>query len=235
MPFHTASAQTATAALSEPELLRAAKTGDVGALREIMQRNNTRLYRVARTVLRNDSEAEDVLQETYFKAFQHLPEFRGDAKISTWLTRIALNEALARLRRSPAPVGSPVEPPAREAEVIPFPNGSGDDPERAAARREIAGLLERAIDALPEPFRVVFVLRAVEEVSVEEAAQQLAIPEATVKTRLHRAKRMLRKSLDAEMGAALHDAFPFAGRRCLRITEAVLSRLGTNPSLNAQS
>ncbi len=212
----------------EGELLDRARTGDPAALREIMQRNSPRLYRLARTVLRNESEAEDILQETYFRAFRSLPEFRGDSKFSTWLTRIALNEALRRLRRARPTVelSHAEEVSSATAEVIPFPTMASEaDPERTLARKQMAGLLEDAIDDLPDPFRIVFVLRAIEEMSVEETAEELGLAEATVKTRLHRAKRLLRKSLEAELGSALGDAFPFAGRRCARISEAVLSRL----------
>ena len=216
--------------LSEGALVDRARVGDAVALREIMERNNARLYRLARTVLRNDSEAEDVLQETYLRAFQKLAEFRGQSTVSTWLTRIALNEALGRLRRKRDTVElSKAEQVSSDdaARVIPFPSPSGDaDPEKSLARRQIAGLLEGAIDALPDPFRIVFVMRALDDMSVQETADQLGIPEATVKTRLHRAKRLLRKSVEAEMGNALADAFPFAGRRCARFTEAVLARLG---------
>jgi RNA polymerase sigma-70 factor (ECF subfamily) len=220
-------------AMSEPQLLDGARAGDPACLREIMQRNSPRLYRLARSVLRNESEAEDVLQETYLRAFQHISEFRGDAAIATWLTRIALNEALGRLRRA----RPTVELSAAEnvsttdtAQVIPFPTTSTEaDPEMTLARKQVAGLIEAAVDELPDPFRVVFVLRSIQEMSVEETAQALGVPEATVKTRLHRARLLLRKSLEAEFGSALGDAFPFAGRRCARISEAVLSRLGLNP------
>ena len=215
--------------LSEEELLDRGRAGNPTALREIMRRNSPRLYRLARTVLRNESEAEDVLQETYFRAFRKLAGFRGESNIATWLTRIALNEALGRLRRTrPTVELSHAEKiSSTTAEVIPFPTMASEaDPERTLARKQMAGLLEGAIDDLPDPFRIVFVLRAIEEMSVEATAEELGLAEATVKTRLHRAKRLLRKSLEAEVGSALGDAFPFAGRRCARISEAVLSRLG---------
>jgi RNA polymerase sigma-70 factor (ECF subfamily) len=216
--------------LSEDELLERGRAGDPAAFREIMQRNSPRLYRLARSVLRNESEAEDVLQETYLRAFRNLADFRGTSSVSTWLTRIALNEALGRLRRArPTLDLSRAEnvSSANTADVIPFPTmASESDPERTLARKQIAALLESAIDKLPDPFRVVFVLRAIEDMSIEETAQQLGVAEATVKTRLHRARRLLRKSLEAEFGLHLADAFPFAGRRCARISDAVLSRLG---------
>jgi RNA polymerase sigma-70 factor (ECF subfamily) len=218
--------------LPEAELLAMAKARQPGALREIMQRNSPRLYRLARSILRNDSDAEDVLQETYLRAFQHLEDFRGDAAISTWLTRIALNEALGRLRRRRATVelSAVANVSTRDdTHVVPFPTTSIEiDPEMTLARKQMVGLLETAIDNLPDPFRVVFVLRSIHEMSVQETARQLGVPEGTVKTRLHRARLLLRQSLEVEFGSALESAFPFAGRRCARISEAVLSQLGIN-------
>jgi len=219
--------------LPDRELAAHAAGGDAGAFRLIMERNNARLYRTARAVLRNDSEAEDAVQEAYVRAYGKLGDFRGDSSLSTWLTRIALNEALGRIRkRRPSEELSAVdeETAPNRGEVIWFPGMPNDaDPERAVARREISGLLERAIDALPEAFRVVFMLRAVEDMSVEDTAATLAIPEATVKTRLHRARRLLRETIEEELGPAVSDAFPFAGRRCVRTTEIVLERLGLAP------
>jgi RNA polymerase sigma-70 factor (ECF subfamily) len=217
--------------LSEIDLVELARARHPAALREIMQRNSPKLYRLARSVLRNENEAEDVLQETYLRAFQHIAEFRGGSSLSTWLTRIALNEALGRLRRARPAIKHSVDElngaTAETARVIPFPTQSSEaDPEMTLARKQVAGLLEAAIESLPDPFRVVFVLRSIQEMSVEETAQQLGLPEATVKTRLHRARLLLRKSLEAEFGSALGDTFPFAGRRCTRISEAVLARLG---------
>jgi RNA polymerase sigma-70 factor, ECF subfamily len=215
--------------LGDAELAAHAAAGDAGAFRLIMERNNGRLYRVARGIVRNDSEAEDVVQESYMRAFSRLATFKGEASLSTWLTRIVLNEALGRLRRRrpTAELEAVDEAVSPGGEVVWFPGAASDtDPERAASRREIAGLLERAIDELPESFRVVFVMRAVEEMSGEETAEALGIPEATVKTRLHRARRLLRDTIQAELGGVLTDAFPFAGRRCARTTEIVLARLG---------
>lgn len=220
----------ALATLAEGELARRAAAGDAAAFRVIMERNNARLYRVARAVLRNEGEAEDVVQEAYLRAFAKLASFRGEASLSTWLTRIALNEALQRLRRRrPTAQLESVdrEPPSGNGEVVWFPGAPTEtDPERNASRREIAALLERAIDALPDGFRVVFLMRAVEEMSVEETAAALSIPEATVKTRLHRARHLLQRTISTEIGTVLSDAFPFAGRRCMRTTEQVIARLG---------
>ena len=213
--------------LGDAELAALARQGDGAAFRVIMQRHNRRLYRAARAVLHDDGEAEDVVQEAYVRAFAALGNFRGDSSLATWLTRIALNEALGRLRRRRPTVEIETFDARPEARVIPFPLMSPDmNPEQAAARQDVRRLLERAIDALPEPFRVVFVLRDVEELSIEETAAQLGLRPETVKTRLHRARRRLREALDAELASALTDAFPFAGARCARITDAVLKRLG---------
>ena len=216
-------------ALGDVELVRLARERDSGAFRVIMRRHNRRLYRVARAVTRDDAEAEDVVQEAYFRAFANLGNFRGDSSLTTWLTRIALNEALGRMRRQ----RPTVELPMLDAEsqddthVIPFPlMASNSDPERAVAQREIRILMERAIDALPEVFRIVFVMREIEDLSIEETAGFLNLPQATVKTRLHRARRLLRQALDEQLAPALADAFPFDGMRCTRIADSVLERLG---------
>ncbi len=218
-------------ALPDRDLIGFASQGNAAAFRSIMQRHNHRLYRLARGILRDDSEAEDAVQEAYVRAFTNLAEFRGDAKLSTWLTRIVLNEALGRLRRQRPTVELTVLDSAhgrQGAEIIPFPltDAAADNPERSAARREIRHLLERAVDDLPEPFRVVFVMRAIEEMSVEETAAHLNLRPETVKTRLHRARRLLREKLDAQLASTLTDAFPFAGARCVGIADAVLNRLG---------
>ncbi|MBF9234573.1 RNA polymerase sigma factor [Microvirga alba] len=216
--------------LSDMALVERARGRDGAAFGLIMQRYNRRLYRVARSVLRDDTEAEDVVQETYLRAFTHLGGFRGDATLSTWLTRIALNEALGRLRHQrPAVELKHLDTinEQGEARVIVLPTGRHhSDPEVAAARSEIRRLLERAVDQLPDPFRVVFVLRDIEEMSIEETASQLGLKPETVKTRLHRARHILRRALNETLSSALVDVFPFAGARCGRITRAVLERLG---------
>jgi RNA polymerase sigma-70 factor, ECF subfamily len=217
-----------TAAGSEAELVERARRGEEAAFRTIMERHNQRLYRLARTVVKDDSEAEDVVQESYLRAFSALSSFRQEASLSTWLTRITINEALGRKRKQRPTIGlEHIDTIGRESgQIIPFPNMNSDtDPERSAAQREIRRLLEQSIDALPEAFRVVFVMRDVEELSIEETAASLGIRPETVKTRLHRARRLLRKSLDDHLASTLKEAFPFAGARCARITEAVLARM----------
>jgi len=215
--------------LDDMALVARARLRDEAALRLIMERHNRQLYRMARSVLGDDAEAEDVVQEAYLRAFTHLDGFRGEARLSTWLSRIALNEALERLRkRRPFVELAQIDKidEQGEARVIYLPTARQDaDPEAAAARAEIRRLIERAIDQLPDAFRIVFVLRDVEEMSVEATASHLGLRPETVKTRLHRARRLLRQSLDRTLSSALTDAFPFAGARCARITQAVLDRL----------
>jgi RNA polymerase sigma-70 factor (ECF subfamily) len=216
--------------LDDIALAEHARLHEGAAFRLIMQRYNRRLYRVARGILGDDAEAEDVVQEVYVRAFTHLKDFRGEARLLTWLTRIAINEALCRLRhRRPSVDLKHIDAidEQGEARVIVLPFARQDaNPEAAAARAEIRHLLEQALDQLPEPFRVVFILRDMEEMSIEETALQLGLRPETVKTRLHRARRLLRQSLDKTLSNALLDAFPFAGARCARITQAVLDRLG---------
>jgi RNA polymerase sigma-70 factor (ECF subfamily) len=213
------------ARLSESELIAAAAGGDADAMRHIIQTHNRRLYRVARAVLHDDSEAEDVVQEAYVRAFRNLETFRGDSALSTWLSRIVINEALGRLRKQKRE-GKMTDLDAAQAEIIQFPGNAGDDPERTMAQRQILHLVEEATDKLPAAFRAVFVARVIEGLSMEETAGLLGIKPETVKTRLHRARQMVRKELDAQIGPVLMDAFPFAGRRCERLTDAVMRRLG---------
>src|SRR5438270_13800202 len=212
---------------TEAELVRRARLRDEAAVRAIMQSNNRRLYRLARGILRNDSEAEDVVQETYVRALTHLEEFRGDSSLATWLARIAMNEALGRLRRQrPGVELSSLPPGTLEAQIIQFPLSSVDDPEKSMAQREIQHVVEHAIDELPEAFRLVFITRVIEGMNVEETAEILQLRPETVKTRLHRARTMLRDNVERKIGPVVMEAFPFAGRRCERLTQAVLKRLG---------
>jgi RNA polymerase sigma-70 factor (ECF subfamily) len=214
-------------ALEDAELVRMALERDGDAFRIIMQRHNRRLYRCARSIVRDDSEAEDVVQEAYVNAFSNLASFRGKSSLVTWLTRITLNEALGRVRRRRPTVDlATLDCVGRDkARIFAFPlMATNTDPERTAAQREIRRLIERAIDDLPELFRVVFVMRDIEDMSVEETADLLGLRAATVKTRLHRARRLLRKALDEHLAATLTEAFPFDGVRCARMTDAVMNR-----------
>ncbi|MCS3761337.1 RNA polymerase sigma factor [Bradyrhizobium sp. 62B] len=224
----TAAGLSAGARTSETELIERARRRDEAALREIMQANNRRLYRLARGILRSDSEAEDVVQETYVRAFTHLDGFLGTSALSTWLSRIAINEALGRLRsrRPQVELGS-VPEATLEAQIIKFPlSSAATDPERSMAQREIQRVVEHAVDELPDAFRMVFIARVMEGMSMEETAELLGIKPETVKTRLHRARALLRENVEKKIGPVVMDAFPFAGQRCEHLTEAVLRRLG---------
>ncbi len=222
----TTLARTSPVSSRDSDLVRRAMARDESAVRAILQANNRRLFRIARGILRNDSEAEDVVQETYVRALTHLDGFRGDSSLSTWLSRIAMNEAMGRLRRKPPSLAWDSLPEGRpEAEIIQFPAASSD-PEKSMAQRQIREVVEHAIDELPEPFRLVFIVRVIEEMNVEETAELLGLKPETVKTRLHRARAMLRQNVEKKIGPVMLDAFPFAGRRCERLTEAVLKRLG---------
>jgi len=209
--------------LADAELAAAVSAGGESAIRELLRRHNQRLFRTARAILRDDAEAEDAVQDAYMKAIRAIGSFRAEAKLSTWLTRIAANEALERLRRRKRAEVLPLEadvemPPPDDA---PQP----DSPEQLAMRAETRRIVERRIDALPEAFRTVFVLRCVEELSVEETAQCLGIPEATVRSRHFRARSLLRESLAQEIDLAERDVFSFGGEHCDRIVAAVLARL----------
>ncbi len=224
--------------LSDEELVRRIRAGETGAFAAVMQRYNQRLYRVARAMVRDDGEAEDVVQAAYLRAFAALPGFRGEAALGTWLTRIVLNEAFGRVRgRRPTDELVVLETQDRDARarLIMFPGVNVPaDPEAAAAQAEIRRLLENAIDTLPDPFRLVFVMRELEEMSVEETSAQLGIRPETVKTRLHRARRLLRAELDGRLSSALSGTFPFAGARCALIIGAVLARLEASAAAGHQ-
>jgi RNA polymerase sigma-70 factor, ECF subfamily len=231
MPATEARTPAPDARLDDIDLVSRALARDVDAFCTIVKRNNQRLYRIARGVIRDDAEAEDIVQEAYVKAFAHLASFRGDSSLSTWLSRITINEALGRLRSKRRAEGAGFSAPgATEAEIIPFPlNADGADPERTMAQRQILQLVEQATDNLPEAFRTVFIARMIQGLSVAETADLLGVQPQTVKTRLHRARALVRKELHAKVGPILPDAFPFAGRRCDRLTSAVLTRLGFAP------
>jgi RNA polymerase sigma-70 factor (ECF subfamily) len=208
------------------DLVLAARQGSAAAFATLMQRNNQRLYRLARGVLRDEAEAEEAVQEGYLRAFAHINEFKGEASVGTWLARIVVNEALGRLRRRRKTVELAALDESTVAHGTTAPISSEPSPEHAAARGEIRRLIESAIDALPPPFRTVFMLRAVEQLSVEETAACLGVARETVKTRFHRANRLLRQRLHTQLASSLDDVFPFAGARCKRMTKTILGRLG---------
>jgi RNA polymerase sigma-70 factor (ECF subfamily) len=222
------SPESAPTGATDTELVQRAIGRDEAAIRSIMQANNRRLYRLARGILRNDSEAEDVVQDTYVRALTHLQDFRGDSSLATWLSRIAMNEALGRLRRQrPGVELSSLPPGVLEAQIIQFPHSAtSEDPEKTMAQREIQRVVEHAIDELPDNFRIVFITRVIEGMNVEETAEILGLKPETVKTRLHRARGMLRENVEKKIGPVVMEAFPFAGKRCERLTTTVLRRLG---------
>jgi RNA polymerase sigma-70 factor, ECF subfamily len=219
-------------AFEDADIVALAQAGSEAAFREIMRRNNRRLFRVARAVVRDAGEAEDVLQEAYLKAFAGLASFRGEASLSTWLTRITLNEALQRRRRQREMIELREldRPTASGTNVLVLPMSSETaNPEAAAARAQLRGLLEQAVDELPASFRLVFMMRDIEEMSIEETAAHLRLRPETVRTRLFRARRLLRKALHARIASGFNDVFPFEGARCARITNAVIARLAEAP------
>lgn len=214
----------------EKSLVLRIVAGDRTAFELLMRRYNRRLFRLARATLRNDADAEDALQEAYLAAYRTLDQFRGAAALSTWLSRLVLNECLGRLRRQ-----------ARRDNVIPMQSmhddtgvdtmstPDHDSPEKTLLRSELRALLERKLDALPESFRLVFVLRCVEEMSVEETAAYLDIPEATVRSRLFRARNLLQDSISQEIDMAERDVYNFGGEHCDRVVKRVLLRLEEMP------
>jgi RNA polymerase sigma-70 factor, ECF subfamily len=212
----------------DAELAHRVGGGDTAAFEILMRRHNRTLFRTARAILRDDAEAEDALQEAYLQAYQAIGGWREEAKLSTWLARIVANEALMRLRKQ-----------ARRAEIVPLQSSAtledldeipdtdmNKTPEREAQRVEMRRLLEAQIDSLPDDYRAVFMLRAVEELTVEETSKVLGIPEATVRSRLFRARSLLREGLASRMDLACEEAFAFAGERCDRIVANVMKRLG---------
>jgi RNA polymerase sigma-70 factor (ECF subfamily) len=215
--------------LDDVALVACIRAGDAVATRLVISRNNQRLFRAAWGILKDRAEAEEAVQDAYLKAFTALAGFRGDAALSTWLTRIAVNEALSRRRaaarrqRNLDDCGVASLETYREA----FMRGSstGQSPDEALSRRQMAGLLEGAIARLPDDFRLVFVLREVEQLSIAETALALGVQEATVKTRLHRAKKRLRGDLQADFAGALTGALTFAGADCAAMADRVLEAL----------
>lgn len=221
-------ATTVDSGAPDTHLAARAGRGDTAAFEVLMRRHNRTLFRTARAILRDDAEAEDALQEAYLQAYRALPGFRAEARFSTWMVRIVANEALMRLRKE-----------TRRAQIVPMQSADATPgledlsdnpmdhqrPEPSAERAEVRRLLESQIDALPDAYRTVFVLRAVEELPVEEVAAVLQIPAATVRTRFFRARSLLREALAQKIDLAYADAFAFAGERCDRIVAAVLARL----------
>jgi RNA polymerase sigma-70 factor (ECF subfamily) len=205
---------------TDEEILARVSAGDVEAFELVMRRYNRRLFRSVRAILKDDSEVEDVVQEAYVSAYAHLGDFSGRARFSTWLTRIAIHEAFGRLRkrrRSESWDGATGEDEAMMTSV--------PSPEKHASDGELRKLLEQVVDTLPETFRTVFVLRAVEQLSVAETSEVLGIPEDTVKTRLHRARGLLQSRIEAHVGDRVPELYDFQGAQCDAIVARVLGRL----------
>lgn len=206
---------------TDETLVREILGGDVNQLSVLMRRHNQRLYRVCRSIVANDGEAEEAVQEAYLRAYKHLQQFRGESKFSTWLTRIAIFESLARRRRLARLVDLDSDRPVRPQLVA-----KGRGPEKESMNRELAEALETAIDALPENYRTVFVLRHIEELSTDETAECLNLGREAVKSRLLRSRLILQEKLRPHVieEAAAH-AYRFLGPRCARVIEKVFSRL----------
>jgi RNA polymerase sigma-70 factor (ECF subfamily) len=209
----------ASPSLTDAEVVRRVLAGERELFEVLMRRHDARVYRAVRAILRDEDEAEDAMQAAWLHAYQHLGGFAGAAAFSTWLVRIAVNEALGRLRRRSRLV--PLPDPGEEEPMQERPQ----DPEERAAAREAVQLLERAVDRLPAPYRTVFVLREVEQLSTREAAEALGIGEEALKVRLHRARAMLRRSLGDEVARAAPEAFPFLAPRCNRIVARVMDAI----------
>ncbi|GGA58984.1 RNA polymerase sigma factor [Edaphobacter acidisoli] len=211
------------------EVIERVKAGEVALYEVIMRRYNQRLYRVARSILRNDGEAEDVMQDAYVRAYQHLSQYSGAAPFATWLTRIAVNEALARLRLRNR--NQQLEDDDRNGDGPMHVADTAPDPERSASVAEMNHFLEEAVLDLPEQYRTVVMLRDIEELSTADTAAALDLTEENVKVRLHRARGMMREWLFDRVGARAKQAFPFMGARCDRVVEQVFAKIGERDSI----
>jgi len=208
---------------TDEEIVDRVRAGETALYEIIMRRYNQRLYRVARAILRDDNEAEDVMQDAYVRAYQHLDQFARRAPFSSWLTRIAVHEALARVRQRNRT--RQIDEGEVEGEFVMHLAEPSPNPEQTASTAELGHLLEEALLALPEHFRAVVIFRDVEELNTEETAEALEISEENVKIRLHRGRAMVRSWLFQRVGAKAKDAFPFMGARCDRVVRNVFARL----------
>lgn len=208
-------------ALTDNDLVARVRAGERQLFELIMRRNNQRVFRAARSIVRTDDEAEDVMQAAYVNAYAHLDDFAGRSQFSTWLVRIAVHEAFARVRQHRRVERTP----DIEAETLTVEHAS-DDPERTAVDRQLLAVVENAIDALPEGFRTVLVLRTIENMSVAETADILEITEETVKTRLHRARALLHERVARHADSLALQAYGFHLSRCDRVVSATMKRIG---------
>jgi len=222
--FSPTEVATSQEPLSDEEVVTRVLAGETGMFEIIMRRHNQRLYRVARAILRNDGEAEDVMQDAYVRAYEHLDQFAAKAKFSTWLTRIAVHEALSRQRRGNR--YQELEPMSeRERDPMDRFASLAPDPEQQASNSEVRRLLEEAVEKLPDAYRTIFILLDIEDMSTTDAADVLEITEDNVKVRLHRARALLRKSLYARAGMERKEAFNFHAVRCDRVVKNVFERI----------
>jgi RNA polymerase sigma-70 factor (ECF subfamily) len=217
-------AVASASAVADEVLVERVRAHDLTAFEVLMRRHNQRLYRVVRSVLRDPAEVEDVMQQAYLSAFVHLDQFEGAARWSTWLCRIAINEALATVRQQGRFVSIDSASEGLMGDAVKAQNA---DPERAAARREFGQVVEQAIDRLPDIYRVVLMMREIEGMTTAETAAVLEVDEDVVKTRLHRARALLRESIERQAGAEMKTAYSFGAARCDRLVAAVLARLTT--------
>jgi RNA polymerase sigma-70 factor (ECF subfamily) len=217
---------------SDLQLIERVRAGEIALYELLMRRHNQRVYRVIRSVVSNDLEAEDILQEAWVRAFEHLDQFAGRANFSTWVARIAFNEALARRRTSAR--WTPLEDEA--GNIMPELNRqqtTSATPETEAIQGELGQLLQAAVDTLPDTYRSVFVLREVEQLNTTETAECLGLSEEAVKTRLHRSRALLRRELENRMGSTIREAYSFLGARCDRVVARVLERIESRTSLRS--
>lgn len=212
------------AGMPDEEVVQRVRSGETALFEILMRRHNQRVYRVARAILGNDSEAEDVMQEAYVRAYTHLDQFANRAKFTTWLTKIAVHEALARMRRGRR-LESIDSTDDLETTAMTEPVSTTRNPEEQVFGKQLKTLLDEAIDSLPQAYRSVFVMREVEEMSTAETAEALEVTEEVVKTRLHRARAMLQTELYSRVGSASPAAFAFHLSRCDRVVNAVLARI----------
>ena len=234
MTSSNSTASTLPTGLTDLALAERIGRGDQLAFEALMRKYNGKLFRIARAILKDDSDAEDTLQDAYLEAYRHIGDFRGGSELATWLTRIVINQALMRVRKErrrtsilPFRTALTNETESPEAQV---PDQRSESASASVIREETRRMLERRIDELPVAFRTVFVMREVEEMSVEETARCLSISPATVRTRLFRARALLRESLARDIDTATGDVFAFAGARCDRIVAAVVARLNSDHS-----
>jgi len=207
------------------EIVQRVRAGDGSLFEVLMRRHNQRVYRAARAIVKDETEAEDVMQQAYINAFVHLGQFEERAKFSTWLTRIAINEALARRQKLRAAAGALPDHDDEDGIQMELMRSPQPDPERQAYAQELRQVLEDAVDTLPENYRAVFMLRDVEGLSTAETGEGLGLGEEAVKTRLHRARAMVRQAISSRIGGVTGNAFPFEAPRCDRVVAAVLERL----------